>query len=328
MSGYPPGYPQGGPTPGGYPPGQRLSGYPPGYPQGNNYPPPGYPQGGYQGYPAYPDGGAPMAPPNDPLVPGDFSSWFQKIIGVVQRSWKLLGIIQLVIAVLTAIYSAVLYNVIAPLMAYSAELSTGREVPPPAGLESVLGTFFAVVLGGMVVLGLFSALLYPASMFLVIRDAAGRPASLADALRFGGGRMPAALGWGILAVLMITVGTVLLFLPGLYLSIVIGPTLLGVIVVERGNIGRCFTLVHPRFWPTTGRLVILWLIYAFYYFAIQAAATAIGGPLTVTTGILQSLLAVPLNVFVIGALVVTYAELRFREHPGVTTPALDAEMSR
>ena len=335
--GYPPGYPQGGPAPGsypqggpapgGYPPGQQLSGYPPGYPQGS-YPPPGYPQGGYQGFPAYPDGGIPTAPPGDPLVPGDFSNWFQKIIGVVQRSWRQLGIIQLVIAVVTAIYSAVLYSVIAPLMAYSAELSTGQEVPPPAGLESTMGSFFLVVLGGMVLLGVFSALLYPASMFLVIRDAAGRPASLADAVRFGGGRMPAALGWGILAVVMIVVGTLVFFLPGLYLSIVIGPTLLGVIVVERGNIGRCFTLVHPRFWPTTGRLVILWLIYAFYYFVVQAAATAIGGPLTVTTGILQALLAVPINVFVVGALVVTYAELRFREHPGVTTQALDAEMSR
>ena len=325
---YPAGsYPSSAPTEGGYPPGQQLSGYPPGYPQGN-YPPPGYPQGGYQGYPAYPDGGVPTAPPDDPLVPGDFSNWFQKIIGVVQRSWKLLGIIQLVIAVVTAIYSAVLYSVMAPLMAWSAELSTGREVPPPAGLESVMGTFFSVVAGGVVVLGLFSALLYPASMFLVIRDAAGRPASLADALRFGGSRMPAALGWGTLAVLMIMLGTLLLFLPGLYLSIVIGPTLLGVIAVERSNIGRCFTLVHPRFWPTTGRLVILWLIYAFYYLVVQTAAAAIGGPLTVTTGIVQSLLTVPIGVFVVGALVVTYAELRLRENPGVTTQTLDAEMTR
>jgi len=341
-SGPPPGYPQGDYSQGGfsqptYPPaGYAQGGYPPSYPPGN-YPPGaypqgaqgGYPQGGYQGYPGYPgypDGGAATPPPDDPLVPGDFSSWFQKIIGVVQRSWRQLAIFQLVIAVLTAIYLAVTVNVTARMAEYGDALSAGQTLPPADGMAA-FGIFSVVLLAGMVVLGLISALIYPATFFVVIRDAAGHPASLGDALRFGGSRLLATVGWGILSGLITLVGFILLIIPGLYLSIVFGASLLGVIVVERGSIGRCFTLVNARFWPTTGRLVILWLIYLVYYGITHAIGSAFGGPLSVTPGIVEALLTIPIGIFLTGALVVTYAELRFREHPGVTTQALDAEMT-
>ncbi|HEX4250198.1 MAG TPA: hypothetical protein VH008_20210, partial [Pseudonocardia sp.] len=361
--GSPPGYQQGAPTPGGYPPGyqpsaypqggpapagfpdQQLSGYPPGYPQGP-YPPPGYaqsgypqsaypapgyphpdyPQAGYQGYPGYPDGGA-VAPPNDPLVPGDFAGWFQKIIGVVQRSWKQLGLIQVILAVVSAIYAAIAFTVFAPFAEYTAQLSAGQQVPPPVGVEDILGSFFKVALAGMVVVAVICALLFPASLFVVIRDAAGQPTTLGEALRFGGRRMLATVGWGALSFLMISLGTLLFIIPGIYLGIVIGATLLGVIVVERGGVGRCFALVNPRFWATTGRMVVLWLIYAVYYLVTQSAATAIGGPLSVTTGVLAAVLIIPLGIFLTAAVTVTYAELRFRENPRVTTSTLAAEMA-
>ena len=332
--GYPPGdYPQGGFSQPTYPPaGYAQGGYPPGYQPGNYprgaYPPGpqgGYPQGGYQGYPGYPDGGAATPSPDDPLVPGDFSGWFQKTIGVVQRSWRQLGIIQLVLAVLAAIYGAVTVTMTASMEEFSAQLEAGQPAPPDA--MSTVFSFLGTVLIGMVVLGVVTALLVSASMFVVIRDAAGQPASLGDALRFGGSRLLATIGWGILSFIMIMVGTLLLIIPGIYLSVVISATLVGVIVVERGGIGRCFALVNPRFWPTTGRLVVLWVMYAVYYGITYSISLAFGGPASATHAIVQAILTIPIGVLVTAAIVVTYAELRFREHPGVTTQSLDAEMT-
>jgi len=335
----PPGYPAQGPPPQGYPPqGYSGQGYPPeGYPSGS-YPPPSGPAGGAgypnypAGYPGYPELGGDTEPPeNDPLVPADFGGWFERVIGVFRRSWRTLLIFQAVLAVLSAIYSALAASFSRNMTALSGALGPGFDpnsgLPPDLVAAAITAGIIALV--GWVVLWLVVTFLVPASVFVVIRDAEGQPAPLGEALRFGASRMPAMIGWGLLALVLTSIGYVLLLIPGIYLSIVFGATLAGVVAVERTGIGRCFALVNPRFWPTAGRLAVYFLITLVYFAIAHLIASAIGGgPLSTTTGIVQAILFIPLGIASAGVTVVTYAELRFRENGVVTTPALAAELAR
>ncbi|HTF49963.1 MAG TPA: hypothetical protein VK735_21175 [Pseudonocardia sp.] len=264
-------------------------------------------------------------------MPADFGGWFERVIGVFRRSWRTLLIFQVIVAVLSAVYSAVATSFSQNMIALSNDLGPEFDpaTGPPPGLVAAGITAMLIGLVGGVVIGLVIAVLTPATVFVVIRDAVGQPASLAEALRFGVSRMPAMIGWGLLAMILTGIGFVLLIIPGIYLSIVLGATLAGVVAVERTGIGRCFALVNPRFWPTAGRLVVYFLIFVVYYFIANFIASAIGGgPLSTMTGILLSILFIPLGIASAGVTVVTYAELRFRENGVVTTPALAAELAR
>jgi hypothetical protein len=131
--------------------------------------------------------------------------------------------------------------------------------------------------------------------------------------------------------LSITVNVALfvLAIPGLYLSIVIFSSLYGVVVIERGGLGRCFALIKGRFWATTGRMVVAVLLGGIYAGVAQAVSSVVGGgPTGVFSVILHAVLMIPLGVAAIAAIVVTYAELRFHENTEVSTPALAAELAR
>ncbi|HTF49962.1 MAG TPA: hypothetical protein VK735_21170, partial [Pseudonocardia sp.] len=109
-------------------------------------------------------------------------------------------------------------------------------------------------------------------------------------------------------------------------------------LVERRGIGRCFALVNPRFWPTTGRLLLTMAIFAAYSIIVSMIVTplilGIGVPgddlfLGPMLGLAANLvLSLPLGIAAIAVLVVTYAELRAHEQPGVSTQTLAHELNR
>ncbi|RZT86171.1 hypothetical protein EV383_3060 [Pseudonocardia sediminis] len=293
-------YPQQGYGQPGYPP-------PAGYPQGGD---PGYPQGG--AYPGYPppgyQGGA--LDPADPLVATTFQQWFSKSFGVLARSWKALLLIQ--------------------VAAYAVPFVLGLLV---AGL-AVIGTPpLVVALLGFIVLVVFVAALLiaqGASYYFVTQDAAGAPESVGDAVRFGASRALPLLGWGILAAIIVFVGFVLLVIPGIYLGVVLY-VVACVVMYERDGIGRCFSLVNPRWFPTFGRLLLLFVGSAVYqgiisYVVISLLGDAEANPWTQP---IVQVLSIPVALLSVGVAVVTYAELRHHEAPGqVTTARLSAELTQ
>ncbi|MGQ0479444.1 MAG: hypothetical protein ACT4O0_00205 [Pseudonocardia sp.] len=324
----PPGYPQQGgyPEQGGYPPpGEPPAGYPPpgyppqgGYPQHGGYP--GVPeQGGYpqQGYPQYAGGGA-APPPGDHLVPADLGGWFQKIIGVVQRSLVPLLIIQGGLAVLS-----ILFNII--IGGSSEDFAASAAADPTAVDPTAVGGFFGTLLVGAVLLIVVSVIAGAASMHIALEDAAGGQSSIGRGFSFAAGRALPLIGWTLLAGLMMTIGFILLILPGLYLAIVFSASLLGVVVIERGGIGRTFALVNPRLLPTAGRMLLFFVI-VFVYTLILGLITGALGP--VMGSILGGLLSIPIGLAGVGVTLVTYAELRFHERPGTLTPQLAGELRR
>lgn len=308
----PPGYPQ---QQGPGAPGQPSAGYP----QSGYGPPPGY--GQQPGYPQYPGGGygAPGQPPEDPLVPADIGGWVQRIIGVVQRSFVPLLLITL------AIFGAiVVLSILAGLGisgVFFASLSAGG---PGAGAIVTAIVIGLVVLVAMLLVG---SLAQAAGFFVAVKQANGEDASLGSALAFARTRMLAVAGWSLLAGLMIAVGTLLVIVPGVYLAIVFGASLFGVVIAERQGIGRCFTLVHNRFWPTVGRMLLYFAVVAVYALLVGLIVSAFGEG-SLVGSLVQFVLTVPITIVGFAVAVVTYAELRFHdpERPGALTPALAAEL--
>ena len=194
-----------------------------------------------------------------------------------------------------------------------------------AALGALTGSVALIIVLGVVAVVVFVAAVLIAqgvSIYYVTNDAAGRQVALGEAFRFGVSRAPALLGWGILAGLMVVVGLILLFFPGLYLGLVFTATLTGVIMYERGAIDRCFSLFNRRFWPTVGRVLLYFLAAGIYQGVVQfVVQSAFGADSPIGQAIIQ-ILIIPLALVAVGVSVVTYAELRHWEAPGqVHTPA-------
>lgn len=266
-------------------------------------------------------------PANDPLVPADFGGWCERVLGVSRRSFSQLAVLQAIVAAVSIVFGMVTALLTPDLGALRSQLESGVPLTPEqVSATGSLGTITAISLLGSLVALVLNAYIYSASVVVAIRDAAGQPTTAGEGLRLGAPRALPLLGWMLLAGIMATIGFVLLILPGVYLMIVF-IALAGVVVVERGSIGRCFALVNPRFLPTAGRILIAALAFI-VYFAIVFAVTGGYGPSGSLIGaIARPILLIPVGVVGTAVAVVTYAELRFRER-GANTGTLLAELSR
>jgi hypothetical protein len=239
--------------------------------------------------------------------------WFDRVIGVVRRSWVPLMIIQFGGAMVGA------------LISYT--LTPNLPAGPAAGARLDGFDGFIAVLGLAIVIcvGVFAQGM---SVYVAIRDAAGRPVTTERAIQFASRRAPALLGWGLVAGMLTGVGLLMLFVPGIYLAIVFGATLAGVVTVERTGIQRCFELVNRRFWPTAERMVIALVAAAGYSVLSDFVVRALSQPGSFNEAVLQAVMAVPLGMAAVGVVVVTYAELRFHHSSGVLTSTLADELDR
>ena len=125
-----------------------------------------------------------------------------------------------------------------------------------------------------------------------------------------------------------SLGLFVLIVPGLYLIVVFAASLTGVIMFERAGIGRTFALVNPAFGQTLGRLLTFLLAALVYSAIVGAIVSALVGPQGFVSDLLRNILSLPVTFASVGVAVVTYATLRNRENPAITTPALAAELDR
>lgn len=254
------------------------------------------------------------APLSDPLVPPDLRGWLDRVIGVVRRSMVPLLTLQLGVAAVGAVLTY-LMEVALPEQADPA----GMDGDGLGGLVATLGLLIAFAVG-MFAQG--------ASVYVAIRDAAGGQATASEGLRFAAARAPGLIGWGLAAAALTGFG-LLLIVPGVYLAVVFGAALAGVVTVERAGIGRCFELVNWRFWRTAGRIVPAAAVGALYSAVVAPyLVDALSAPKSFSAAALQAGLGVPLGIASVGVTVVTYAELRFHERGDVLTASLAAELAR
>lgn len=246
----------------------------------------------------------------DPLVPADLRGWIDRIVATVTRSLGPLLQIQLVVAAISAV-----------LMLLFGGVPTAADV-----LAGEAGSGLGGALALVAVLAVVGAVAACMSVHVVVAQANGEPADLGAALQFAGPRLLPFLGWAAVAGLLVGLGA-LLVLPAIYLVVVFGAALHGVVIIERRGIGRCFTLVNRRLVPTIGRMALV-IGAGVVYLAVVGVLTSGLGPTSVAAVVVQGVLGALAGVVQIGIYVVTYAELRFHEQPWVRTPTLAAELRR
>jgi hypothetical protein len=276
--------------------------------------------------------------PTDPLVPppgGGFDAWFSRLTATLRRSWRSL----LVVLGLTHALPSVAFGVIA--LVYLGTFTSIYSLNQPTGAQDEPGAIFggflvlAIVLG--VVISLVQSLGYAAATWIVAREAAGEPAPLGAAMRYGLGRMVGLWGWTLAYGIIVGVGFCLCILPGVYFGLALalfGP----VYVFERENpFGRAWRMFHDNFGPVLGRVALI----AASVIAVQVVVSLLqniltvvgGGPnssAAVAIGLVMGLIGVlvmliPTMIQVVG-LVITYAEQRARQGP-LATRQLAAELS-
>jgi len=220
--------------------------------------PPEPPQYGYLVPTQSPYGGA------DPLVTPvheGFSGWFGRVFSVLRRSWRPLLLITVVtfvapLGTLTAVIGVLGGRLIVP-----APVGSGQQ---PTIDGNLLGTVLLIVAVGVVVAGFAVVVAHPAAVWTITRQAAGRPAPLGEALRYGLRNSPRLFGWGLLYGLLILVGTCACIIPGLYFALA-GCLYIPVALYRRGlnPIGTSFTMVNRNFGAALGRMALLIvMIYA------------------------------------------------------------------
>lgn len=261
----------------------------------------------------------PQPPTDDPLVSTDFTSWFGKVVDAVGRSWLPVAVLQLVTSLPTLVFAVLFLRASGLNLLSSSELNESGELH----IHDVAGS--TAYGAGYVVVGLaLTAVTLQASIWLVVHHAAGVPAPIAAALRFGLRRAPWTIGWLLLTLVLIVAGLLVFLVPGVYLAVVIVPTLFGVIAVERRGIGRCFQLARGRFWALFGRAAIFLLAaFVFSQIVTLVAKIAFGDDGRPVWGVLvvSAVLQAPFGAVTVAFLVVTYAEARAAVD-GLTTDGL------
>ncbi|MEV0806998.1 hypothetical protein [Micromonospora sp. NPDC050200] len=314
------------PPTGGYPPGSGpYAGFPPGYPPYGGHLPYGWPVGG--GW-----------DPADPLVNPPYagvSGWFARCAGALRRSWRKL----LPIMLLTQALPAAVISIISLGLDPTPQLeSMPADGSLPEGYLGALLTLVGWVLVASLLLSLVQSVGWAAGTWVLTRQAAGEPADLGGALRYGLRRAPGLYAWSLLIGVILTVGFAFCVLPGVYLAFALalaGP----VYLFERQNpIGRSFRFFHDRLGMVLGRIalvaaaVIAGSLVGAVLEAVgrtplgtdpfAAPGSAVGA---VAVVVVTAALVVPVYLVQLVGLVVTYAEQRAHEAP-VNVARLAAEL--
>lgn len=245
----------------------------------------------------------------DPLVPEDVSGWVERIVGVVRRSWPSLLPVQLV----STAVGVGIGEVAGPPF-------DGSPLDPATIGPDFLGTSLLAAALMLLVTAAAAAV----SVVLVVRHAAGDAVTVGQAAGIAGGRVLPLAGRLLVAGLLIMVGT-LLVVPAIYLGVVFAASLYGVVVIERGGIRRCFALVNPRLLPTLGRMLLAVGVY-FACLVVVDVLISLGGAGPVAAAVVQVAAGSLVGVVGVAVAVVTYAELRARERPGVGTATFAAQV--
>jgi len=196
--------------------------------------------------------------PADPLISNDFNGWWQRGFGLVKAAWRPMAVVQAIVSVPALI-------LLLPAMVIFQNRQREALESVDAAIAADTSPDFSLFFAGMAVLvpaaaaaGLFYMLGQLANQQIVVFIATGRTGSLVGpALLAAAKRIPALIGWYLLAVPVLIVAVVLCFFPVIYVSAAL-ITLPVVVQLERGNgIGRCFQLFHAKLGVSVSRIATI-----------------------------------------------------------------------
>jgi hypothetical protein len=259
-------------------------------------------------------------PSDDPLVPdpaAGLGGWYDRIVGVLKRSWKSL----LAIAAVTILAPTLVLLLLWAVVPSRHMTWEGGEWTVGAWVRGFSVVAFLVAIVVAIIAMYLSALGSAAAVWTITQQAAGRPASLGAALRFGRTRALAVWGWNVVSAILVTVGLCLCFVGSVYFAFATA-LITPIVVYERApGVPRSFRLTHSHFGLALGRLALLGLV-AFALscclgapgsFTNTAGDGAVRLALYAVSSLWAALVALPVFILVMSGIVVTYAELRARE---------------
>jgi hypothetical protein len=299
----------------------------------NAQPPPQQPQPQPYAYP-YPYPQQVGFDPADPLISNDVNGWWRRSFQLLKAAWRPMAVIQLIVAVPTLVL------LLPAMLAFQDEQRVAQEslqASIDADTQPDFSLFFAgltVLLPAAAVAGLFYMLGQLANQQVVVFTATGRTGNLVGpALLAAAKRLPALLGWYLLAVPVLIVATVLCFFPVFYVGAAL--TVLPVVVLlERGNgIGHCFQLFHANIGVSVARIatifglsvgggLLLTLVTTLVDVTLGGSYTTPNSTATVINTLLQTAYYVVSYVILAPLLVTTYADMRARREPFTTASLL------
>ena len=268
--------------------------------------------------------------PADPLVSNDFDGWWRRSFRLLKAAWRPLAVIQALAAVpslLVLLPATVIFQDRQRAALDSVEASVAADTQPDwtqilAGLP--------ILLAGGAVAGFFYLWAQLACQQVVVSTATGRTGNLVGpALWTGAKRIPALLGWSLLAIPVLIVALVLCFFPVLYVAAAL-TVLPMVVLLERGaGIGRCFQLFHAALGVSVGRIatmiglssvagLLLALVSTVIDVTIGGSFEAPSTSATVINTVLQTGFSFVSYLVMAPMLVTTYADMRARREPFTT----------
>ncbi|MEU6857813.1 hypothetical protein AB0B28_02885 [Glycomyces sp. NPDC046736] len=269
----------------------------------------------------------------DPLVTGDFESWWHATLDVVQRSWRTVGLI-LLIGVVLPRWILGAFNSNVRDTEVKVDVTDFGAVVREYAPSAIVG-FIGVILSLAVLYVAGSAAL--AAVRVATAEAAGGFLSLGEAFRFGFRRGGKFFLWLLLAWVTIGVGLVLCVLPGLWAIFALSlmaPA--AVFEARRSPYARSIQLTHSAFWPALGRLIIVVLVAIAANIIINMVGLLLAGVwhglfapwlaavLTIITEAIMALLLLAPMIWILAASLCTYAWLRGRTE-SVSATSLSAE---
>lgn len=184
------------------------------------------------------------------------------------------------------------------------------------GLLALTGSFFGLALGDIV--NLFATFLLQATLIKAVQDVRDGRADLSISETTSAATpylLPVAAA-SILAGIAITIGLILLVIPGLIL-ITIWAVIIPVIVLERSgalaSFGRSQQLVRGNGWPVFGTLVVLFIIQIFVYIVLAIIFVAL--PVLVRHGLSTVIAGTLVSPFIAVTVTLVYYRLTGQDAP-------------
>lgn len=262
-------------------------------------------------------GSAPPPPPPPPPGGGGAGGGFApKGIGDIlstafdlyqKNAAQLLIIAAIVVVPLTLVEAYLITEAIGSAeSSISVNEATG-EVSVGNGLgRTILLTVVAALIGATISLLLTGALTRGAAGSLI-----GRPVDVGESYRFAFGRLGGLIVLALLIALIVGIGFILLFVPGVIFLVFLSMAVPAFLVERRGvteSMSRSWNLVKGSFWHVLGAIVVAYILI----FIVSSILGAIGGESFVGTWITEAIAQIVTAPFYALVSVVLYVDLRAR----------------
>ena len=205
-----------------------------------------------------------------------------------------------------------------------------RRVTLPSDVFLIDGTLYtrtgsSTTIGSIVfpILNLLGTLLVTGALFhLLVDSRLGRPHTVSDSFEFASHKLLSLLWLGIVLTVVVTVGFILLVIPGIFLLVatsVAVPVLMLEGVKGVGAMSRSISLVQGRWWATLGTLLLAFILYAVAAFVLVLIGGALGNGTTNVTlfdiiiGVVVTIGYILFTPFWAAVVTVIYIDLRVRK---------------